>query len=221
MPRLPLLALASLLLLAVAAPSASAAPGDRAAAAAIRQATIDLHYAVVAQTPGIRASFRQFAHDPKCSDAIDGVPEDQADLLVGDFLFPVLLEMEVVPLQRGFNQFVVELDAVATNDPKLRSGRAGWRVIAATFARIAAPPADVCGTLDAWRQAGYPSGSRPAVSDPTLDDLVRNDDKFNALDAKIERAGRRLRELGVSKRVVDWYTLTTLLDGIDPDQALD
>src|SRR5207247_4171 len=97
------------------------------------------------------------------------------------------------------------------SSPRHRRSR---RRSASSRAIPAAPaPSPACPTT-------RPTSSRPAVSDPTLQDLIGNVDKFNALDAKLERAGRRLRELGVSKRVVEWYTADTLLDGIDPGEAL-
>jgi hypothetical protein len=78
MPRHVGVVLAALLLLATAAPAASAAPGDRAAAAAIRQATIDLHQAVLAQAPAIRAAQLQFRDDPACANALKASPTTRA-----------------------------------------------------------------------------------------------------------------------------------------------
>jgi hypothetical protein len=105
-------------------------------------------------------------------------------------------------------------------DAKLKSGRAAWRVYAALFARFPPAPTDVCARLDAWRQAGYPAVSRPAIQDPIFEEALRNDERYERLDAKLERSGDRLRKLGVSKRVVGWWSGDTLLDEVDPPDEL-
>jgi hypothetical protein len=43
---------------------------------------------------------------------------------------------------------------------------------------------------------------------------------YDRLNDKIARSGARLRELGVSKRVVGWWTGDTLLGEVDPPDAL-
>jgi hypothetical protein len=220
MPRHLSLALVSLCLVAtaVAAPVASAKPGDKATAAAVRKSTIGLRFYVVAQTPAIQASLKQL-DDPVCTRAIERMPDEQAPDLLFSFVLPVAFEMLVVPLQNGMNQFVAELDQVPMRDPVLRSGRAGWRVVARDFGAFAPPPTNICAQLDAWRQAGYPAASRPSVDDPALGALLDDDSGLDGASKKIARAGRRLRELGVSKRVVGWWTFDTLLDGVDVDEG--
>jgi hypothetical protein len=210
-----------MLLLAIAAPSAgAAAPGDRASAAGIRQATIDLHAYVTAQTPAIQAAFDAF-DTPTCQTAIKGMPDEQAPEVLIEFVLPAALQMEFAPIQPAMNAFVAKLDTIPMRDAKLRSGRAAWRVLATEFGKIGPAPTDVCAQLDAWRQAGYPAASRPAIKDPGIEALLRADDKrFDRLDAKLGRAGKRLRDLGVSKRVVDWFTGDTLLDGIELDDNI-
>jgi len=217
MPRLLGPVLAALLLLA---PAASAAPGDRATAAAFRQATIDLHRAALAQAPAVHAAYRQFSDDPACAVALKGAPDDQsADLLI-EFVLPALIEIEVGSIKEPLTAFSARLDQIPTRDAKLRSGRAAWRVYAAKFAQFAPAPTDICARLDAWRQAGYPAASRPAIHDPIFEEALRNDDRYDRLDAKLERSGDRLRALGVSKRVVGWWTGDTLLDELDPPDDL-
>jgi hypothetical protein len=93
-------------------------------------------------------------------------------------------------------------------------------VYAAKFAQFAPAPTDICARLDAWRQAGYPAASRPAIHDPVFDEALANDKRYDRLDAKLERSGERLRKLGVSKRVVGWWTSDTLLDAVDPPDDL-
>src|SRR3954447_15048930 len=78
MPRHAGVVLAALLLLALAAPVASAAPGDRATAGAIRQATIDLRRAVLAQAPAVHAAQLQFRDDPVCATALKSAPDAQS-----------------------------------------------------------------------------------------------------------------------------------------------
>ena len=220
MPRHLGVVLAALLLLATAAPAASAAPGDRAAAAAIRQATVDLHRAVEAQTPAIQAAYRQFSDDPACATALKGAPDDQTAELFIEFVLPALIEIELGPLEAPLTAFSARLDQIPMRDAKLRSGRAVWRVYAAKFAQFQPAPADLCARLDAWRQAGYAKASRPAIHDPAFEDLLRVSERYERLDDKLGRSGERLRKLGVSKRVVGWWTGDTLLDGVDPPEDL-
>jgi hypothetical protein len=93
-----------------------------------------------------------------------------------------------------------------------RGGRAAWRELAAAFARPAPAPADFCARLDSRRRAGYPAGSRPVIHGPVIEEFLREDGRIGKNLEKIAPAGGRLRELGVSKRVVGWWTLDTLLD---------
>jgi hypothetical protein len=43
---------------------------------------------------------------------------------------------------------------------------------------------------------------------------------LDRVQAKVDRAGRRMRALGVSQRVVDWYTADTLLDEVEPEEIV-
>ena len=215
MPRHVRVLAATLLLLAIAAPSASAAPGDRATAAAFRQATIDLHFTVTQQAAAI-ATALQPLDDPACAKALRHLPDDQVEETLVGFLLPAVLELEFDPLKRSFTAFSARLDTVDVGDPELRAGRAAWRELAAAFAHMPPGPADLCARLDAWRRAGYPAASRPVIHDPVLEDLVSEHGRLAMNFAKIARAGGRLRELGVSKRVADWWTLDTLLDDAEP-----
>ena len=224
MPRhVGVLLAALLLLLAIAAPAASAAPGDRATAAAFRQATIDLHFTVTQQGPAIAEALKKLDSDPACAAALKHIPDEQVEAAVFEYVLPGILELEFDPLKRSFTAFAAKLDTITVNDAKLRSGRAAWRELAAAFGRMPAPPADFCARLDAWRRAGYPAAQRPKIEDPVYTELLSEDGRIGHNLVKVERAGGRLRELGVSKRVVGWWTLDTLLDDIAPEDlaALD
>jgi hypothetical protein len=220
MPRHAGVVSAALLLLALAAPAASAAPGDRAAGTSIRQATIDLHQAVLAQAPAIRAAQLQFRDDPVCANALKGVPDNQSDDLIIEFLLPALFEIEIGPIKAPLAAFSARLEQIPMRDATLKSGRAAWRVYTALFARFAPPPTDICARLDAWRQSGYAAASRPVIKDPIFQEAIRNDERDERLDAKLERSANRLRGLGVSKRVVGWWSGETLLDEVDPPDDL-
>ena len=135
-------------------------------------------------------------------------------------MFPALLEIEAGPIKAPLAAFSARLDQIPMRDAKLKSGRAAWRFYAAKFAQFAPAPTDICARLDAWRQAGYPAASRPEIHDPVFEEALRNDARYDRLDAKLERSGRRLRELGLSKRVVGWWTGDTLLDEVDPPDDL-
>jgi hypothetical protein len=206
-------ALASVL---AAAPASAAAPGDRATASAFRQATIDLHFTVTQQGPAIAEALKKLDSDPACAGAIEHIPDEQVEAAVFEYVLPAVLELEFDPLKRSFSAFAAKLDTNTVRDPKLRSGRAAWRELAAAFNRMNPPPADFCARLDTWRKAGYPAAQRPKIQDPVFQELLSEDGRIGHNLVKVERAGARLRDLGVSKRVVGWWTLDTLLDDIEP-----
>jgi hypothetical protein len=214
-----LLIAAALVPLFAAAP-ATAAPGDRASAAAIRQATIDLHFTVTQQGPAIQAAVDRLEKDPACTGALEHLPEKQVEETVFEYILPAVLEMEFDPLKRSFTAFMAKLDAIPMRDPALRSGRAAWRDLAGLLVRFAPPPTDFCARLDAWRKAGYPAASRPKIEDPAFIELLGEGNTLDRVDRKLARAGRRLRELGVSKRIVGWWTFENLLDDIEPDEPV-
>jgi hypothetical protein len=208
-------ALAALL---AAAPASAAAPRDRATAAAFRQATIDLHLTVTQQGPAIAQVLKEIDSDKACTSAIEHIPDAQTEEAAVGYILPFVLELEFDPLRGSFAAFSAKLDTIQVRDPQLRSGRAAWRELAVSFGRIAPPPTDFCARLKAWRQAGYPAASRPEIKDPLLDELVSDESRLGQNLEKVERTGRRLRELGVSKRVVGWWTFDTLLDDLAPDE---
>jgi hypothetical protein len=213
-----LLIITALATLLAAAPASAAAPGDRATAAAFRQATIDLHFTVTQQGPAIAQALKPIESDKACTAAIEHIPDEQAAEAVIGYVLPVVLELEFDPLKRSFSAFATKLDTIPVRDPQLRSGRAAWRELAATFGRMAPPPADFCARMKSWRQAGYPAASRPEVQDPVFQELLSDDSRLGHNLEKVGRTGARLRELGVSKRVVGWWTLDTLLDDLDAEE---
>src|SRR5262249_17983913 len=162
---------------------------DRATAAAIRQATVDLHRAIVAQKPAIQASYKQLRDDPACANALKGAPAQQYARVLPEYVQPALVELEFAPLHPILTGFVARIDRIPVRDPKLKSGRAAWRFFAATFAKIPAPPADLCARLDAWRQAGYPAASRPKLDIPVFDEILRNEKLYDRQTEKLERSG--------------------------------
>jgi hypothetical protein len=214
------LILAALVSLLAAATASAGAPGDRATAAAFRQATIDLHFTVTQQGPAIAEALKKLDSDPACAGALDHIPDEQVEEAVFEYVLPAILELEFDPLKRSFSAFAAKLDTIAVSDPKLRSGRAAWRELAVSFNRLNPPPADFCERLVAWRRAGYPAAQRPKIEDPVFQELLSEDGRLGHNLEKVERAGARLHELGVSKRVVGWWTLDTLLDDIGTDDAL-
>jgi hypothetical protein len=203
--------------LLAAVPASAAAPGDRSTAAAFRQATIDLHFTITQQAPAIAEAHKRIDSDPACTRALEHIPDEQVEEAVFEYVLPFVLELEFDPLKRSFSAFAAKLDTLGTvSDPKLRSGRAAWRELAAAFGRMPPPPADFCARLDAWRSAGYPAAQRPKIQDPVYAELLTEDGRIGHNFQKVERAGGRLRELGVSKRIVGWWTLDTLLDDLEP-----
>jgi hypothetical protein len=64
---------------------------------------------------------------------------------------------------------------------------------------------------------------RVAPGDQGLRDrrtAAADDKRFDRPDAKLASAGERLRDVGVSKRVVGWFTGNTLFDGIEMENDI-
>jgi hypothetical protein len=104
------------------------------------------------------------------------------------------------PLLEGFipvgRRMVADLDAVPTRDRALIGGREAWRQAVAAFETI--PVIDrPCERLGEWRDSGYAAAQAPPY---LLDELERTeDDNGEEAARRIERAVRRLRQLGVSR----------------------
>jgi 3-mercaptopyruvate sulfurtransferase SseA len=77
-------------------------------------------------------------------------------------------------------------------------------------------PADICARLQAWQQAGYPIKDVPKIDDPAFDAVFTLP---HSLNGKIDRAAKRLRSLGVSRRTSRRFTGDTdeLYKGWDLD----
>lgn len=116
------------------------------------------------------------------------------------------------PTRPALERLVADLKAIPTRDPLLRSGRAAWRAFVAGIA--AYPFIDrPCRRLEAWANSGWEPDLRPPIDVAAFRQAERIDS--DALPGKLRRAGRRLRELGVSRGEAERFTGSTLFDDID------
>ena len=205
----------TLLLCLMAAPGARAAKGDGEDARAFAAATKAFRAGVLAQKATIETGANRLTRDPLCLEALRHVPADDKPFGAAVALsFEYSFEAQVAPLVPAWNTFADALAAVQVRDPALRSGRAAQRRAARVGALVQPAPADICVRLDAWRQAGYPAQDAPVIDDPgfkAATALPRRDQR------RINRAGRRMRALGISRTVVRLWRGedTELFKGID------
>jgi hypothetical protein len=211
------IAAVSVVLVSLAAAPAARAESDRAAAKDFGRAAERLYVAVQGQRAVVEAGNNRLSRDPVCADALMHVPKgDAADEIAADFVFPYEFEALLTPIVPALHDYVAALDRVKVGDARLRSGRSALRLSVRGVRNLEPAPADVCAQLQAWQQAGYPVKGAPKIDDPAFDALFTLPQSLNK---KIERAARRLRSLGVSRRTSQRFTGDTeaLYKGWDLD----
>jgi hypothetical protein len=212
-----ILILATLIAL-VWAPAAEAARGDRADARAFAAATTKLRAGVVAQKDALETGVNRLSRDPVCVDALRHVPGSGKALEAAfSLVFAYEFEAQLQPVVPALQTFVADLGSVDVRDHALRSGRAALRRTVRSASGLQPAPADVCTRLQTWQQAGYPAASAPKIDDPATDALLATPDSDTK---KIDRAGKRLRQLGISRRVAAMFAGddTVLFRGLDLDR---
>jgi hypothetical protein len=193
--------------------SAQAAGGDRTAAKAFAQAAKELRADVFAQKATLETGVNRLSDDPACLEAFRHVPKSAAEDAAALF-FEYSFEAQIAPIVPAFRAFVAKLEGVPVRDRKLRSGRASQRRVLRAVELVQPPPADVCAQLDAWRNAGYPADGAPKIDDPGFEAAVALPQR---VQKRIDAAAKRLRKLGVSRRVSRLWTPddNVLFEGID------
>jgi hypothetical protein len=199
----------SLLLAAVAltviAPDAPAAPPPEATAFAA--AIVKAQGAIDAQTEVLEGRVLRWR-----TDCPTNVPERRlgavASLMLSEF-FATALQPSHAPLR----QALADLDAVATGDRVLRSGRAGWRV-QVELMTTAPVVRDLCRKLRRWRAGEWGARGRPAGDLARIDRWSRELDLAGSV-RKIERAAKRLRALGVPEADAEAFTGEGLFSKLD------
>lgn len=117
----------------------------------------------------------------------------------------------VAPTVAQHERFVAALDAVPTTDPRLRSGRAGWRKHLATVRAFAALPGDLCDRLARWFRDGAKGTPLPDVQavDASRFNVFTSSVRASlgpACRCKIEHAEARMRDLGIPAREAHRFT---------------
>jgi hypothetical protein len=109
-------------------------------------------------------------------------------------------------------------DALAHVPIKGGAYKAAWKLVF-PYSWEATAPADICTQLQAWQQAGYPVSAAPKIADPVFAALFKLP---RSLDKKVDRAVKRLRALGVSRRTAALFTGDTdvLYKGWDLDNEI-
>jgi hypothetical protein len=213
------IAVVSIALAMLAAAPVARAERDRAAARDFGRAAERLYVAVQAQREVVETGNNRLSRDPVCKDALAQVPKGKAaDEIAADFVFPYEVEALLTPIVPALHDYVAALDRVKVGDRRLRSGRSALRLSVRGVRNLKAAPADACAQLQAWQQAGYPVAGAPKIDDPAFDALFTLPQSLNK---KIDRAAKRLRSLGVSKRTSQRFTGNTeaLYKGWDLDDG--
>jgi hypothetical protein len=190
-------------------PPPAAAPDERAAAREFSFAAYRLRVAVLGQKAAIEAKIAAglaALDDPRCDRVLAAAPaRSRPQVLLMTVLLAALPTFD--PLRAPLERYLAELERVPTADPLLRSGRAGWRSQVELIRRLPSIP-DPCAALEAWQRAGFAPGAVP------VDPAALDNPGLDAADAKLRRAARRMRELGVGAPAARRFTGDTLLDGI-------
>jgi hypothetical protein len=172
--------------------------------------------AIRAKEAEYRAAFEAVDFD-RCERALERKPPPKREADRFGLLFAaVILQPTFGPTKPVLQQIVDDLDAIPTRDPILRSGRAAWRSVVGLVSRF--PTVDKpCEQIEAWANAGWRASARPDFDFEGFEKLLEEgDDK--ALERKLDRAARRLRQLGVSKGAAERFAGETLLEDI-PDEV--
>ena len=150
----------------------------------------------------------------RCERALEAKPPPEREIdRFATFLVIAVLQPTIQPSMPVLRQIVADLDAIPTRDPVLKSGRAAWREIVASFGLF--PILDKpCEQLEAWAASGWKASARPDFDFAAFEKLA-GEDSFEGADAKLERAARRMRQLGVSKGDAERFTGETLFDDVE------
>lgn len=218
MPRLLLAATVLVAALLPATAQAQAPPDDAAAAAAYGAATERLAATVATLGPAVKAGV-EAENVRSCRGVWREVPRRRqfaAEVLGLQAIYRVSLGPAAVALRT----FSGELHAVTPADPGLRSARAVWRQKIRRYAALSASE-PLCARLRRWEAEGFPA--RPDDVRLALRLFRAEDRRVEAYERILGRAARRLRELGVERRVARRFAggevllepLFEALDGTD------
>lgn len=181
------------LALAPTAPAQAPAPDERAAAREFSFAAYRLRVAILAQQDAIEAKLLNVTLEALGDDRCDRA-DDAATGLRGIevLLIDILLAFAPAydPIRPALDTFLAQLEAIPTNDPALRGGRAGWRTEVDIIRRLPSTP-DPCAALQAWQRTGFAENRAPIPID------VLTNPAAEASAGKIAVAARRMRQLGV------------------------
>lgn len=198
--------------------TAALAPAATAPAATTAQRFADAvergKSALRAKEPEFRAATKALNFE-KCERVLERKPPPEREIDRFDaFLVAAMFGPMFEPAKPVLHQIVADLDAIPTRDPILKSGRAGWRGVVrylALFPALEAP----CDQLEKWANSGWRASARPDFDFAAFERVVEDEDKRAAeASRKLERAARRLRQLGVSKGDAKRFTGETLFDGL-------
>jgi hypothetical protein len=122
------------------------------------------------------------------------------------------------PTKPVLRQIVADLQVIPTSDPALKSGRAAWRRLTEIVEQM--PTLDKpCEQLERWAASGWNASAAPKI-DAKLVARVTEQTDSPELQRKIDRAARRMRQLGVSRGDARRFTGETLLDDVI-DEAIE
>jgi hypothetical protein len=181
------------LALAPTAPAQAPAPDERAAAREFSFAAYRLRVAILAQEDAIEDKLLNVTlealGDERCDRADDAATGLRGiEVLLTDILLAFAPAYDSI--RPALDTFLAQLEAIPTNDPALRGGRAGWRTEVDIIRRLPSTP-DPCAALQAWQRTGFAENRAPIPID------VLTNPAAEASAGKIAVAARRMRQLGV------------------------
>jgi hypothetical protein len=178
---------------APAAPAQAPAADERAAAREFSFAAYRLRVAILAEEDAIDDKLQNVTLETLGDDRCDRADEAATGLRgIEVLLTDILLAFAPAydPIRPALDTFLAQLEAIPTNDPALRGGRAGWRTEVDIIRRLPSTP-DPCAALQAWQRTGFAEDRAPIPIDALTNPAAE------ASAGKIAVAARRMRQLGV------------------------
>jgi hypothetical protein len=198
------------LALAPTAPAQAPAPDERAAAREFSFAAYRLRVAILAQEDAIDDKLLNVTLEALADDRCDRADEAATGLRgIEVLLTDILLAFAPAydPIRPALDTFLAQLEAIPTNDPALRGGRAGWRTEVDIIRRLPSTP-DPCAALQAWQRTGFAENRAPIPID------VLTNPAAEASAGKIAVAARRMRQLGVGATAAKRFRGRQMFSGV-------
>lgn len=199
-------------LAAMLAPAASAQapqPDPRAEAQALGRMALDTRAKLRARAPVVASGLKRFDRFSARCPALERADGRAPRLELDSLGVALTAHFSYGPILGTLDRFAGDLEAAAVTDSALRGGVAGWRATVRGIQTFVQLPAHLCAAIRRWARSGY-APARAPVSPANV--VGPDDTPGKSPSDAIDRASRRLRELGASARAAKAFTVDGLLE---------